>query len=77
MQPQYSKQAQGYLDKQSQKQSDRINQAVAKLPSGDVKKLKGVENAYRLRVGDVRILFERINNCIHVVKIDNRGDVYK
>ena len=26
--------------------------------SGDVKKLKGSKNEYRLRVGDVRVLFE-------------------
>jgi mRNA interferase RelE/StbE len=77
MNPKYSKQAENYLNKQSKKQSQRIKQAITKLPSGDVKKLKGIENAYRLRVGDVRILFERNNNSVYVVKIDNRGDVYK
>lgn len=77
MKPKYSKQAEGYLKKQIDKQSERIKQAIAKLPSGDVKKLKGIENAYRLRVGDVRVLFERDYNNIYVVKIDNRGDFYK
>jgi mRNA interferase RelE/StbE len=77
MNPEYSKQAENYLNKQSPKQLQRIKQAINKLPLGDVKKLKGIENAYRLRVGSVRILFERNNKNIYVVKIDNRGDVYK
>jgi len=47
------------------------------LPAGDVRKLKGIENGYRLRIGSVRVLFEKIGETISVIKIDNRGDVYK
>ncbi len=32
---------------------------------------------FRLRVGDFRILFDRDGAVILVVKIDNRGQVYK
>ena len=77
MSPTYSKQAEAYLDKQQKKQSERIKNAVKALPAGDVKKLKGIENGYRLRVGNVRVLFEKDEGKIHVIKIDNRGDVYK
>ena len=77
MKPEYSKQAENYLNKQTQKQSERVKQAISKLPCGDVKKLKGIENAYRLRIGNIRVLFEKNDNNIFVIKIDNRGDVYK
>ena len=73
----YTKQAETYLDKQTKKQSARIKRAINALPSGDIKKLKGIENGYRLRVGSIRVLFEKDGDKIHVVKIDNRGDVYK
>jgi mRNA interferase RelE/StbE len=75
--PTYSKQAEDYFDKQSRKQADRIKNAVNKLPAGDIKKLKGIKNGYRLRVGNVRVLFEKNGDQIHVIKIDNRGNVYK
>ena len=75
--PTYSKQAEDYLDKQNKKQTERIKSSITKLPAGDVKKLKGIQNSYRLRVGSVRVLFEKDGDKIHVVKIDNRGDAYK
>jgi mRNA interferase RelE/StbE len=77
METDYTKQAESYLDKQTKKQSARIKRAVDTLPAGDVQKLKGIENGYRLRVGSVRVLFEKDGDKIHVVKIDNCGDVYK
>ena len=77
MKPTYTKQAEAYLDKQTEKQAMRIRNAVNALPAGDVKKLKGIDNGYRLRIGGVRVLFEKINNEVTVIKIDNRGDVYK
>jgi mRNA interferase RelE/StbE len=73
----YAKQAENFLGKQTEKQEKRIKQAINKLPDGDVKKLKGIENGYRLRVGDVRILFEKVGEVISVIKIDSRGGIYK
>lgn len=72
----YSKQAQKFLMKQEQSIRRRIEIAIQALPAGDVKKLKG-QPYYRLRVGDFRILFDRDGSVILVVKIDNRGQVYK
>ena len=77
MTPTYSNQADDFLLKQPTKKSDRIKGAIRNLPAGDVKKLKGIKNGYRLRIGDIRVLFEKDGNKVHVVKIDNRGDVYK
>jgi len=73
----YSKQANAYLEKQANKQATRIKKAVNALPAGDVKKLKGIKTGYRLRVGDMRVLFDKDGNNIHIITIDNRGDVYK
>ncbi|UNI72509.1 MAG: cytotoxic translational repressor of toxin-antitoxin stability system [Chaetfec virus UA24_244] len=72
----YSKQAIKFLAKQNQGTRERIEGAIEKLPDGDVKKLKG-QPYYRLRVGDFRILFDRDGNVISVIKIDNRGQVYR
>lgn len=51
--------------------------AIAKLPAGDVKKMQGQSNYYRLRVGDYRIIFTHDNVILLVEKIGNRGEVYK
>lgn len=72
----YSKQAKKFLAKQEEKVRQRIESAIQALPSGDVKKLRG-QPYYRLRVGDFRVLFDRDGTVILVVKIDNRGQVYK
>ena len=72
----YSKQAQKFLAKQEQRVRQRLEAAIQELPSGDVKKLKG-QPYYRFRVGDFRVIFDRDGSVILVVKIDNRGQVYK
>ena len=73
----YSKQARKFLDKQGELVDMRIKKAIDKLPLGDVEKLSGYPNTYRLRVGDYRILFVRDGNIISIHKIENRGQVYK
>lgn len=77
MKPTYSKQAEKFLEKQSDKVFVRVIDAVMKLPKGDVKKLKGNKELYRLRVGGFRILYRIKEGCVFVDKIDNRGQVYK
>lgn len=72
----YSKQATKFLKKQDTVTRDRIKKSIHSLPSGDIKKLKG-SDYYRLRVGDYRVIFDKNGNVIFVVKIDNRGQVYK
>ena len=43
----------------------------------DVKKLKGFENSFRLRISKFRIIFTVENNelLIEVIKADSRGDI--
>lgn len=44
--------------------------------ANNVKKLQG-QNAYRLRVGDWRVIFDENDVVIEVIKVGARGDVYK
>ncbi len=45
----------------------------------DIKKLKGYENRFRLRVGKYRIIYELHKDILILILIDggNRGDIYK
>ena len=45
--------------------------------AGDVKKLKGQDNLYRLRVGDYRILFRLDGANIEVYAVKQRKDAYE
>jgi mRNA interferase RelE/StbE len=45
--------------------------------SGDVKKLAGAENKYRLRVGNYRVLFRLVRNQIQVYAVKDRKEVYE
>jgi len=44
---------------------------------GDVKKLKGSKNEYRLRVGDYRVLFELEGPAVMVYAAGRRKDIYR
>ncbi len=47
------------------------------LRSNDVKKLKGWgKNVYRLRVGDIRIVYRLSSSEVEIIDIDYRGNVY-
>lgn len=58
---------------------ERIGRAVNALSddmSGDVKKLTNFQPAYRLRVGNYRVLFDVEKDVIVVQRIAHRKDVY-
>jgi mRNA interferase RelE/StbE len=52
---------------------DRAQQDLA----GDIKKLKGFKNKYRLRAGNYRVLFELEGGCLVVYDVGDRKDVYE
>ncbi len=45
----------------------------------DIKKMKGIEDHYRIRIGKVRFLYQLKNNelIIYFYKAGYRGDIYK
>ncbi len=68
-----------FIEKQDKIQRVRIYKAIYNLPNGDVKKLAGCKNEYRLRVGDYRIIYELNQNelVVIVTRANNRGQIYK
>jgi len=73
----YKKKAIKYINSADREAKKRLKDAIEKIPFGDIKKLTGFENEYRLRVGDLRVLFTVENNIITVNEIRPRGQVYK
>ena len=76
MKPIYSKRAAKAISRIGNPFKQNIKEAIEKLPAGDVKKLQGYKNAYRLRVGDYRILFDMDEN-IEITDVLPRGTAYK
>ena len=78
----FKKSAEKFLKSRPRKEQVRILSQIYKLPSGNhIKKMEGYDNRYRLRVGDIRVIYElrtdEVTLIVLVVEIGNRGDVYK
>ncbi|MEP0956723.1 type II toxin-antitoxin system RelE/ParE family toxin [Microcoleus sp. FACHB-1515] len=56
---------------------EQIPNATSLQNISNVKKLKGSDNAYRLRVGDYRIGFTFANDTITFARVHHRSDVYR
>jgi len=81
-----SPKAEKFLDKQSDNLIARIEDAFSELRKNpyrseelDIRKLAGCKRDYRLRIGQLRILYTVLKdeNIIYVYKIAKRGKVYK
>lgn len=63
------------------KERSKIHQKILKLSNfpkvANVKKLTSFEPAFRLRVGDYRILFDVTENCVEIGRIIHRKESYK
>jgi mRNA interferase RelE/StbE len=48
-------------------------------PELDIKKMQGLEDRFRLRIGSYRIIYSVFNDqlIIVIIKVGTRGDVYK
>jgi mRNA interferase RelE/StbE len=72
-----------YLNTLNKKDTYRIFKAIEALASDPrpvgYKKLSGEENAYRIRIGSYRVIYEIKDEelLVYVVKAGARGDVYK
>lgn len=65
----------------SHKEKERICATIKKLTDfpdiSNCKKLTNFEPAYRLKVGDYRILFDVIDNTIEIGRVLRRKESYK
>ena len=77
MEIKYKRKAVKYIESCDKLTKNRLKVSIENLPLGDVKKLKGFEDEYRLRVGDLRVLFSVQNGIILINDIQSRGQVYK
>lgn len=67
------------LRRLGRKDRERICAAIGALPEGDVRRLRGGERLWRLRVGDWRVIFGRRDReqVIDVLAIRPRGRAYR
>ena len=76
----YSKQAEKFLDKLTDKHvailANAIHGLTFKPPKGDIRKLKGRKGEKRLRVGAIRVIYKEAEDMIYVSGIDFRGSIY-
>ncbi len=74
----YEKRCLKYLNKLDKNTQLRIIKVINELPLGDVKKLQGGSDNYRLRVGDFRIIFSKNDErlIILIIEIGPRGGIY-
>lgn len=77
MKIEYKKKAAKYINGADKATKKRLKEAIEKIPFGDIKKLKGFELEYRLRVGGLRVLFTMDDETITINDIKPRGQVYK
>ena len=77
MQILYEKSAAKYIQTQDKAMKQRLKYAIERLPDGDVVKLQGYISEYRLRVGDLRVLFSMEEDTIVIKDVSPRGQVYK
>ena len=73
----YTKQAVKALMRLNTPLRKRIRHGIHKLPDGDVKRLKGYIDLYRLRIGRMRIIFTMKVNNIMIEDVLPRGSAYK
>ena len=73
----YSKTAQKSIKKLDIQVKSRIKAGIEAIPAGDIKKLSGYTDLYRLRIGDYRVLFEWQGSEIYIDDVLPRGQAYK
>jgi Cytotoxic translational repressor of toxin-antitoxin stability system len=72
----YSRKAVKYINFADKQTKKRLKEAIEKIPFGDIRKLNDVDEAYRLRVGNLRVLFSMEDNKIYIDNIIPRGQAY-
>jgi len=67
----------------SKQEQDKLRSSIDNLaheprPTG-CRKLKGFNGLFRIRIGDLRIIYEVSDSAkvVKIIKVGNRGDIYK
>ena len=77
MRLQITKTAERSIKKLDKATRSRVIAGIKKLPLDDIKKLKGYENSYRLRIGDYRVIYKSDGYTILIADVLPRGEAYK
>lgn len=77
MQIRYEREAAKHIGRMDKPTKERIRAAINKLPDGDIKRLQGYKNDYRLRVGDLRVIYSAEGDIITIKDVLPRGQAYK
>jgi mRNA interferase RelE/StbE len=78
-QVEYGATAQNNLDSLPEKIRKQVLRKIDRLESGlhgDIKRLRGTDRAYRLRMGNYRILFDVQGQVIIIRRIGDRKKIY-
>ena len=73
------KKAKTFIDKLPADERRRVVTAIEALPDGeDIKRLKGHDGLFRLRVGNYRIIYTVDNGelVVYIIDAGNRGQIY-
>ncbi len=79
----FNKKGKKFISGLNQSQRDRIKKKLLSFSenpfTGDIKKVKGKEDVFRLRIGDYRVLYilDNKEKSIYIAKIDKRGRIYR
>lgn len=71
-----------FLKKLSKKEAFLVQNILEKIYKNekglDIKKLKGYQDVYRVRIKTIRIMFRKVGGTVHVFEITRRSeDTYK
>lgn len=67
------------LKKLSAKEQERLGEVLGALLSGetsslDIKKLKGIDHVFRVRVGSLRVIFHKHADDIRILEVSRRNE---
>ncbi|MEK9175729.1 MAG: hypothetical protein AAB795_04060 [Patescibacteria group bacterium] len=68
-----------FLNKLSSKEKEVVVNIISHILANDffhldIKKLKGENNIFRVRKGDIRIIFQKKKNNIFILAVERRSD---
>jgi len=79
----FHKKVKKFISELDHSQKDRVKEKLVSFAEnpfvGDIKKVKGKKDVFRLRIGDFRILYilDDKEKSIYIVKIDYRKTAYR